>query len=276
MQLRDIKLGQGTWNMGNTSHTAQEEIAALRFGIERGVTMIDTAEMYASGGSERVVGEAIQPWPRESLYIVSKVYPYNASARKMRDACIASLQRLGIDSLDCYLLHWPGSVPLAETVGAFEALQKEGLIRSWGVSNFDVRLMEELWRIPGGSHCITNQVLYNLASRGIEYDLLPWMQARNLSVMAYTPLAGESQWRRQIEGSSALPEVAARHNATIQQILLAFVMRHQGVSAIPKSAKISHLADNIASLEIRLTPNDLALLDRDFPPPTSRVPLATG
>lgn len=273
MQLRDIKLGQGTWKMGESPRSAGEEVAALRFGIEQGLTMIDTAEMYASGGAERVVGEAIQPFARASLYIVSKVYPYNASAQKMRSACIHSLQRLGTEYLDCYLLHWPGSVPLAETVDAFEGLVQEGLIRSWGVSNFDVNLLEELWRIPGGSNCVTNQVLYNLASRGIEYDLLPWMQARRLSMMAYTPLAGDHQWRRQIEGSRALTEVAARHNATRQQILLAFVMRHEGVSAIPKSSRIPHVADNVTAVNITLDADDLALLDNDFPPPTRKVRL---
>lgn len=276
MNMNDFKMGQGTWEMGDHARDEAAEAAALAYGIDNGLTLIDTAEMYASGGAERVVGKAMKAYPRASLFVVSKVYPYNASPRKMRDACINSLARLDTDYLDCYLLHWRGSVPLADTVAGFEALVSEGLIRTWGVSNFDVPDMEELWRIPNGANCVTNQVLYNVAQRGIEYDLLPWCQQRGVVVMAYTPLVGGNNWQRRIGDSPALQQIARRHNATIQQILLAFTMRHKGMLTIPKSAKIPHIAANIASQQITLTAEDMAQIDAAFPPPASKSRLATG
>lgn len=276
MKISDFRLGQGTWTMGEDARHAGAEIEALRFGIDHGLVLIDTAEMYASGGAERVVGEAIAPYARESLYLVSKVYPHNASMERMQRSCVATLERLGTDYLDCYLLHWRGSIPLRETVQAFEALLAEGLIRSWGVSNFDVDDMEELLRLPGGEQCATNQVLYNVAVRGIEYDLLPWQEARSMPLMAYTPFVLGSDWQRRIGENAALQEVAGRHNATVRQILLAFVMRRAGVAAIPKAGNVAHVAENLASLQIVLTEEDLAAIDRAFPPPTHKSPLQSG
>lgn len=257
-------LGQGTWHMGEKSHQRSEEIAALCLGIDQGMTLIDTAEMYADGGAEEVVAQAIRG-QRDKLYIVSKVYPFNASQQGTAKACEASLRRLGTEHIDLYLLHWRGQYPLFETVQAFEQLRQQGKIGAWGVSNFDVADLLEL----DDSRCATNQVLYNPSQRGIEFDLLPWSADRHLPLMAYCPIGqgGDLLWH------PALQAVARRHNATPAQISLAWVLRQDNLIAIPKAVNPEHIRQNVAALDIRLTEQDLADIDRAWPAPQRKMPL---
>jgi len=260
-------LGQGTWHMAEEPRRRDQEIAALRFGIDLGLTLIDTAEMYADGGAEELVGEAIAGRRRE-VFLVSKVLPSHATRRGTIAACERSLRRLATDRLDLYLLHWREKVPLEETVEAFHSLSRSGKIRYWGVSNFDLSDMQELVEVPGGDAVQTNQVLYNLTRRGIEYDLLPWCRQRALPIMAYSPIE-----QGRLLGHSTLQLIADQHDATPAQIALAWVLRQEGVIAIPRASKPEHVEENRAALAIRLTQNDLELLDRAFPPPTKPVPL---
>jgi len=257
-------LGQGTWKMGEDNRRRADEVRALRLGLDLGMTLIDTAEMYASGGAEEVVAEAIAG-RRDGVFLVSKVLPSNASRAGVKRACENSLRRLATDRIDLYLLHWPGSVPLAETVEAFEALKAEGKIRHWGVSNFDTDEMEELVGLVGGGNVQTNQVLYNLSRRGPEFDLAPWCRQRGIPLMAYSPVEQGALAR-----NARLEAIAARHNATAAQIALAWVMAQPGVIAIPKASSQEHVRQNVAALDIRLTSEDLAELDRAFPPPTRK------
>lgn len=257
-------LGQGTWKMGEDARRRADEVNALKLGLDLGVTLIDTAEMYASGGAEEVVAQAIAG-RRDETFLVSKVLPSNASRAGVARACENSLKRLATDRIDLYLLHWPGSVPLAETVEAFEALKKAGKIRHWGVSNFDTHEMEELVGLPGGGNVQTDQILYNLSQRGPEFDLSPWSRQRGIPLMAYSPVDQGTLAR-----NARLEAIAARHNATAAQIALAWVMRQDGVIAIPKASRQEHVRQNVAALDIRLTPEDFADLDRAFPPPTRK------
>lgn len=273
MDIRDYKLGQGTWMLGEDRRQYAAEAKALTYGIQNGLTLIDTAEMYGDGGSEELVGDVIKPFKREDLYLVSKVYPFNASPKAMRRSCLASLERLGTDYLDLYLLHWPGNHPLDETVAGFEDLKREGYIRDWGVSNFDTADMEELWSIPDGNNCVTNQVLYNIGSRGIEYSLWPWMQKHDVALMAYSPLAHSAYYRASLLQDSVLNDLADKYDASIYQIMLAFVERLDNTVAIPRTSNAAHVADNIGSLQIDLTAEDLAAIDAAFPPPTRKMPL---
>ncbi|AZO20262.1 aldo/keto reductase [Mesorhizobium sp. M1E.F.Ca.ET.045.02.1.1] len=257
-------LGQGTWKMGEDRRRRADEVAALRLGLDLGITLIDTAEMYAGGGAEEVVAEAIAG-RRDETFLVSKVLPTNASRTGVKRACENSLRRLSTDRIDLYLLHWPGSVPLAETVEAFEALKAAGKIRHWGVSNFDTDEMEELVGLPSGGNVQTNQVLYNLSRRGPEFDLAPWSLKRGIPLMAYSPVEQGALAR-----NARLDAVAARHKATAAQIALAWVMAQKGVIAIPKASRQEHVRQNAAALAIRLTAEDFAELDRAFPPPTRK------
>lgn len=257
-------LGQGTWKMGEDARRRADEVNALKLGLDLGMTLIDTAEMYASGGAEEVVAEAIAG-RRDELFLVSKVLPSNASRTGVPAACEKSLRRLSTDRIDLYLLHWPGSVPLAETVEAFEALKKAGKIRHWGVSNFDTDEMDELTGFPAGGNVQTNQVLYNLSRRGPEFDLAPWSRQRGIPLMAYSPVEQGALAR-----NARLEAIAARHNATAAQIALAWVMAQPGVIAIPKASRQEHVRQNVAALDIKLTGEDLAELDRAFPPPTRK------
>lgn len=268
-------IGQGTWYMGDDPARRSSEIETLRTGAACGMTLIDTAEMYGEGAAELLVGEAIRPLDRDSLFLVSKVYPHNAGRAHIFESCRASLKRLGVEALDLYLLHWRGDVPLAETVACMEELQSEGLIRRWGVSNFDVADMEELMQVPGGDACAVNQVLYHLGSRGIEYDLLPWQAERGIPTMAYCPLAqaGRLASARGLLQDPTVAEVAERRHATPAQVLLAFVIRSGDVVAIPKAATPEHARDNAAAPNLRLSDDDLALLDQRFPAPTGKTPL---
>ncbi len=260
-------LGQGTWRMGEGRRPRSEEAAALRLGLDLGITLIDTAEMYGDGGAEQVVAEAVAG-RRDEVFLVSKVLPPNASRAGVARACERSLKHLGTDRIDLYLLHWRGGVPLAETIEAFEALAKAGKIRHWGVSNFDADDMAELEALPAGKGVQTNQVLYNLTRRGIEYDLAPWCRQRGIPLMAYSPVEQGA-----LAHNAALATVAARHEATPAQIALAWTMREDGVIAIPKASRPEHVRENATAAGLRLTPDDLAELDRAFAPPTRRRPL---
>ena len=258
-------LGQGTWRMGENPKRRTEEVEALRFGFDLGMTLIDTAEMYGEGGAEEVVAQAIKD-RRDRVFLVSKVYPHNATRKGTIAACDRSLQRLNTDRLDLYLLHWRGSAPLAETFEAFQALRQAGKIRDFGVSNFDRSDMEEASHLDQGLTA-TNQVLYNLDKRGIEWELMPWCQDRGIPIMAYSPL-GQGRLLRQ----PGLKAIAQRLNVTPAQLALAWVL-HQNVVAIPKSSSPERLRENYAALKINLSEADLKELDRVFPPPKSPTPL---
>jgi diketogulonate reductase-like aldo/keto reductase len=268
-------LGQGTWRMGENKRAHEDEVAVLRLGIDLGMTLIDTAEMYGEGGAEKVVADAIES-QRDCVFVVTKVYPHNASRTELPKACERSLKRLRIGAIDLYLLHWRGSVHLEETVEAFEKLRSAGKIRRWGVSNFDLDDMKELLAIENGSACATNQVLYNLEHREIEFDLLPFLQTSNLKhqilpipIMAYSPVGHG----RGLLENLTLKKIAKRHDAKAAQIALAWLLRQSGVIAIPKASNEKHLRGNAQAVEIRLTENDFADLDRAFPPARSKQPL---
>ena len=260
-------LGQGTWLMGEDRSKRSAEIDALREGIALGMTLIDTAEMYGEGEAETLVGEAIAGL-REQVFLVSKVYPKNAGRGRLRASCEASLKRLGTDRLDLYLLHWRGSVPLAETVEEMEALRDAGLIARWGVSNLDTDDMDELIA-ASGEGCATDQILYNLTRRGSEYDLLPWLAARRIPIMAYSPVE-----QGRLLGSGALGAIAAGHGVTAAQLALAWTMRRDDVIAIPKTGSVAHVRENRAAADLELDANTLSALDAAYPPPRSRSPLA--
>jgi diketogulonate reductase-like aldo/keto reductase len=260
-------LGQGTWQMAVSRSRRADEIAALRAGIDLGMTLIDTAEMYGSGDAEELVAEAIAG-RRDEVFLVSKVLPENASRKGTIRACEASLKRLRTDTLDLYLLHWPGNHPLSETVDAFEALVKAGKIRRWGVSNFDVEDMQELMALPTGKNCVMNQVLFNLSRRGIEQGLIPWSRKHNIPIMAYSPVE-----QGRLLGNAALRRIAERLKATPAQVALAWVLTFPKVCAIPKAGRVDHVRKNHAALSLKLTADDLAALDAAFPPPKRQVPL---
>jgi diketogulonate reductase-like aldo/keto reductase len=260
-------LGQGTWCMGEDASLRDQEIAALRAGLDMGLRLIDTAEMYADGRTESLVGQAIEG-RRDEVFLVSKVYPHNASRKTMRKSCTDSLRRLKTDRIDLYLLHWQGSIPLEETVDAFTRLQRDGHIRSWGVSNLDRSGMDELWAVPGGAGLQTNQVLYNLTRRGIEWDLLPWMRKRGVPLMAYSPLE-----QGRLAGQRGLAEFGRRHGMTAAQAALAWLLARDDIIAIPKTSSLSRLAENAGALAHTLDTAALAELDRLFQPPRGPVPL---
>lgn len=262
-------IGQGTWEMGESRRSRAQEVRALQLGLELGMNLIDTAEMYASGDAEEVVGEAIAG-RRDGVFLVSKVLPQNASRKGTVKACERSLKRLGVETIDLYLLHWPGEHPLADTIAAFQELRDSGKIRHWGVSNLRMDDLAECERIAPGDNA-TNQVLYNLQRRGIEADMVPWCLPRGVLIMAYSPLdQGRLRKPRQLKA------VAARHNATPEQVALAWSVRNEGVVTIPKSSNETRLRQNAAAAELLLTPQDLAELDEAFPPPDGPVELETA
>lgn len=261
------QLGLGTWHMGEQRNQRAAEADALRVGLDLGMTLIDTAEMYGEGGAEEVVAEAVQG-RRDEVFIVSKVYPHNASKSGTIAACERSLKRLKTDRIDLYLLHWRGSYPLAETVAAFERLKADGKIRSWGVSNLDPDDMNELEGVANGRNCVSNQVLYHLGSRGIEWDLIGQCAERKVMVMAYSPL-GQGRVLR----NAALAKVAARHGVSTAAVALAWTMRHPHVVAIPKASRPEHVRENLVAADLKLLPADLADLDAAFPPPKRATPL---
>ncbi len=260
-------LGLGTWRMGERTSERAAEVAAIKLGLDLGVRLIDTAEMYGEGGAEEMLAEAMAG-RRDDIFLVSKVYPHNASRKGAVAACERSLKRLQTDRLDLYLLHWRGSVPLAETVEAFEALKKDGKIRQWGVSNLDASDMDELAGVPDGKNCASNQVLYHLGSRGIEWALLPKCQQAGIMVMAYSPLGQGPLLRK-----PALKKIADKHGTDPAAVALAWVLRHSGVITIPKATKLDHVRANLKALEVKLDAEDLVALDAAFPPPRKAAPL---
>jgi diketogulonate reductase-like aldo/keto reductase len=260
-------LGVGTWMMGERPRAAADEIAALRLALDLGMTLIDTAEMYGNGGAERLIGEAIAG-RRDEVFLVSKVLPENATRQGTITACEESLERLATDRIDLYLLHWRGRVPLAQTLAAFAALQQAGKIRYWGVSNLDAADMAELAALPQGGGCATNQVLYNLSRRGIEWDLLPWCRTRGVPIMAYSPIE-----QGRLLAEPALTALARQRGVTGAQLALAWLLNQKDVIVIPKAASVEHMRENRAALDLRLTPEEVAELDRAFPPPSEATPL---
>jgi diketogulonate reductase-like aldo/keto reductase len=260
-------LGLGTWKMGEDKRRRSEELAALRRGIELGMTLIDTAEMYGEGAAEQLIGEAIHG-RREAVFLVSKIYPHNATRRGTVAACERSLRRLGVDSIDLYLLHWRGAVPLAETLEAFDELKRAGKIAAFGVSNFDTADMEEAWSAPHGRDTVANQILYNLARRGVEFELLPWLAARGVRVMAYSPVEQGRLLR-----NPKLAQIAAARRATPAQLALAWLLRQRGVIAIPKASSVKHVEENRAAADLTLTSDEIAALETAFPKPAKRRPL---
>jgi len=254
-------LGQGTWHLAERPARRSDEIAAIRLGLDLGLNLVDTAEMYADGAAEVLVGEAIAG-RRDEVFLVDKVLPHHATRTGTVRACQASLARLAVDHIDLYLLHWRGRVPLAETVAGFADLQAAGLIRYWGVSNLDVDDLIELTDVPGGDQAQTDQILYNLVRRGPEYALLPWLSAHGIPAMAYSPIE-----QGRLLGHPVLIEVAQRHSATPAQIALAWVLAHDGVNAIPRTGSPDHVRDNAEARGISLGRDDLYLLDQAFPPP---------
>jgi diketogulonate reductase-like aldo/keto reductase len=262
-------LGQGTWRMGENTGAHRDEVAALRLGIELGMTLIDTAEMYGDGGAEKVVADAIED-QRDRVFVVTKVYPHNASRTELPKACERSLKRLRIDAIDLYLLHWrERQTRLVETVDAFENLRAAGKIKCWGVSNFDVDDMQELWSVENGTSCAANQVLYNLENREIESGLLRWSRNNKIPIMAYSPVGHG----RGLLENATLGKIAQRHGTTTSQVALAWVLRQPGMIAIPKASNEEHVRENARSIEIKLTSEDFAELDREFPAPKSKKPL---
>ena len=259
--------GLGTWHMGEDRRRAADETAAVKLGIELGMTLIDTAEMYGNGAAEEIVANAAVGL-RDRLFIVSKVLPYNASRKGVVEACERSLKRLKTDRIDLYLLHWRGSVPLAETVEAFVRLQRDGKIRHHGVSNFNTEDMKEWVALAGGETVASNQILYNLSRRGPEFELIPWCQERRISIMAYSPLE-----QGRMLGNRGLQQVAQQHDATPAQVALAWLLRQDGMIVIPKATQLEHVRENRAALDLKLSDDDLAALNRSFPPPKARTPL---
>jgi diketogulonate reductase-like aldo/keto reductase len=272
LQLRSGReipiLGQGTWRMGEKASQKQAEIDALRLGLDLGLTVIDTAEMYGDGGAEKIVAEAIAA-RRTEVYLVSKFYPSNASYQELIAACDRSLSRLKTDYLDLYLLHWRGSVPLSETLLGLQHLKQTGKILDYGVSNFDTDDLQEAESLPGGKEIVANQVLYNLLRRGIEWDLLPWCKQRQLAIMAYSPVE-----QRAFVNDSKLKDIATQHNATPTQIALSWLLHQDNVLSIPKATNPAHVKENCAALDIQLTEQELRKLDLAFKPPVRKVSLA--
>ena len=274
------KLGQGTWKMGEDDRKAEKEVAGLQYGIDLGLSMIDSAEMYADGKAEMIAGRAIQRYDRKDIYLISKVYPQNACREHIYSSLDRSLKLLGTDYLDMYLLHWREDADLSEVVYLMEELKEKGKIRRWGVSNFDVADMEDLWKVPDGNKCCVNQILYNLGTRGIEYDLLQWQREKQVPFMAYTPVgqagalvteAGVS--KEALMSDKNVLEVAEKHGISVVQLLLAFVLRLDDMIAIPKAVSPEHIDENAATLDIVLTDEDLEQLSASFPAPTEKKPM---
>ena len=272
------KLGQGTWQMGEDDEKLQREVDGLKHGIEIGIDLIDTAEMYADGKAENIVGNAIQDFDREKVYLLSKVYPENANRHRIYSSVQRSLKLMNADYLDMYLLHWREDADLAEVVYCMEDLKDKGYIKRWGVSNFDVEDMEDLWKVTDGKNCAINQVLYNLGGRGIEYDLMPWQREHGVPFIAYGPVgqAGaqvtqDGVSKAALMGDKNVNEVAKRHNASVVQILLAFVLKEKDMVAIPKAVGFDHIDENASALALELTEEDLEQLSSSFPAPTQKI-----
>ncbi len=270
--MKSFKMGQGTWKLGDNRETFGKEIESIRLGIENGLSLIDTAEMYGDGNSEILVGKAIKPYKREDLFIVSKVYPFN-SGENIYNSVANSLKRLQTDYLDLYLIHWKGSIPLGETVDHMEKLVEKGIIRNWGVSNFDTSDMKELLALENGANCKVNQVLYNLASRGIEYSLLPYLKKNNIEVMAYCPISPDRRLFNRIKYNEIVNSIAEKYNISIPQLLLAFINYRGDMIPIPRTSNPKHNIENAKMLKFELAMEDYKKLDNEFPAPDYKTPL---
>lgn len=266
-------IGLGTWHMGDNPALQAQEIEAIHAGLAAGAKVIDTAEMYGSGRAETLVGKAIKDVPRDQLYLISKVLPTNASKARMEQSLDASLKRLGVDHVDLYLYHWRGQIPLAETVDELQRLTEAGKTKAWGISNFDVADLKELWQLPNGPHAAANEDLFNLGSRGVEYSLLGWQAEHQLPFIAYSPVGAPDQLPTNLASNPNVLTVAKRHNASAYQVLLAWVVSHQQVLAIPQSSNAVHTKENVLAGNIQLSAADLKLLDEAYPAPTKKLPL---
>lgn len=267
-------VGIGTWNLGDSSLNRQNEIDAVQAAINAGARVIDTAEMYGDGRAEKLINQAIQPFNRENLFIIDKVLPSNAGKGNLEHSLDRSLKLVGTDYFDLYLLHWRGSIPLAETVIELKRMQQKGKIKSWGVSNFDTADMKELWKLPDGNHCVANEDLYNLDERGIEYDLIPWMNDHQVPLIAYSPLSEADTISGKLTQNKVLQEIAANHSASVYQIMLAWTIRNDNVLTIPKAGQKQHAVDNVAAGQITFTADELAAFNKEFPTPTHKERLA--
>ncbi|WP_210617489.1 aldo/keto reductase [Mammaliicoccus lentus] len=277
VNIKDMSIkpiGLGTWKMGDDSNNHQDEIDAIQFAINQGANVIDTAEMYGDGASEELIGEAIQSYDREKLYIISKVHPQNASKDKVLTSIDNSLKRLRTDYIDLYLLHWKSQYPLEETISAFEEAKKLGKIKEWGVSNFDASDMKHLLSLPNGHECVANQVRYNIGDRGIEYDLKPFMRENNIALISYAPIARGDKLGKNLTKSPVLLELSRKYEVDVFQILLAWNIRDGHTLAIPKSSNKLHIENNMRASNIHLTEEDIQKIDSEFPPPTTKEPLA--
>ncbi|AKP68458.1 aldo/keto reductase [Companilactobacillus ginsenosidimutans] len=264
----------GTWRVGEGDLLrTQKEVEILKYGLQNGINVIDTAEMYGEGKAETVVGRAIKNFDRDSFQLISKFYPYHATPKLIKDSLEKSLKRLNTDYLDVYLLHWRGDTPLAETVQGLEAVKKEGLIKSWGVSNFSTSDLEELASVPDGENCQVNQDLYNLTSRGVEYSILPYQKKHNIDFMGYSPFGSDGN--EYLNLKDEVGEVAAQKHISIFELLLAWVIRNNNVLSIPKTSSVDHFAMNLHAADIEFTPDELELLDKIYPKPTEETPLDT-
>lgn len=266
-------IGIGTWHMGDDPATREAEIAAIQSGLRAGARVVDTAEMYGSGRAENLVGEALAPVARQDVYLISKVLPENASAQRMQASLEASLRRLRTDYLDLYLYHWRGNVPLAETVAELQRLQDQGLIRAWGVSNFDVADLKELWDLPMGRNAQANEDLYHLGSRGLDYAVLPWQRDHQMPLIAYSPIAQGDAWGQHLTTNPVVRQLAAQRGISVYQLLLAWVVRAPQVLAIPQTSSVQHMRENMAAMAIQLTPAELTALNGQYPAPTQKEPL---
>ncbi|WP_239724287.1 MULTISPECIES: aldo/keto reductase [unclassified Mammaliicoccus] len=277
VNIKDMSIepvGLGTWKMGDDSNIHQEEIDAIQFAINQGANVIDTAEMYGDGASEELIGEAIQSYDREKLYIISKVHPENASRDKVLTSIDNSLKRLRTDYIDLYLLHWKSQYPLEETISAFEEAKNLGKIKEWGVSNFDTSDMKHLLSLPNGHECVANQVRYNIGDRGIEYDLKPFMRENNIALISYAPIARGDKLGKNLTKSPVLLELSRKYEVDVFQILLAWNIRDGHTLAIPKSSNKLHIENNMGASNIHLTEEDIQKIDSEFPSPTTKEPLA--
>lgn len=277
VNIKDMSIepiGLGTWKMGDDSNNHQDEIDAIQFAINQGANVIDTAEMYGDGASEELIGEAIQSYDREKLYIISKVHPENASRDKVLTSIDNSLKRLRTDYIDLYLLHWKSQYPLEETISAFEEAKNLGKIKEWGVSSFDTSDMKHLLSLPNGHECVANQVRYNIGDRGIEYDLKPFMRENNITLISYAPIARGDKLGKNLTKSPVLLELSRKYEVDVFQILLAWNIRDGHTLAIPKSSNKLHIENNMRASNIHLTEEDIQKIDSEFPPPTTKEPLA--
>ena len=273
LEIKKNKLGIGTWKMGEIPKNKNEEIASIRYALKNGIRLIDTAEMYGNGNSEKLIAESIKDFDREKLYLVSKVLPSNAGEKNIFKSCENSLKNLNVDYLDLYLLHWRGSIPFEETIRCMEKLKKDGKIKNWGVSNMDIDDMQELLSIPNGKNCLVNQVLYHLASKGIEYSLKPLTDKNHITTMAYCPIAQGGRLKNQLLFSKSVQELSKKYSISPIQVLLTYMLEKENTISIPKASKLEHMKEIVACRNIHFEKEDILLLDSEYPKPTKKIPL---